>query len=129
MPLSARTGILEWVDDTMPIGEYLLLAHPRIFKGDLTPNDCRKLMNAEHVRKGSTPETKLEKYRQIIERFRPVFQHFFFESFKSPQIWFEKRLAYTKSVAVNSIIGYVVGLGDRQVPFCHNYLAGMHKIS
>ena len=27
--------------------------------------------------------------------------------------WFHKRLAYTRSVAVNSMVGYMVGLGDR----------------
>ncbi|XP_021990976.1 serine/threonine-protein kinase ATM-like [Helianthus annuus] len=27
--------------------------------------------------------------------------------------WFEKRLAYTRSVAASSMMGYIVGLGDR----------------
>lgn len=29
--------------------------------------------------------------------------------------WFVKRLNYTRSVATSSIVGYVVGLGDRHV--------------
>lgn len=30
-----------------------------------------------------------------------------------PADWFEKRLAYTRSVAASSMVGYIVGLGDR----------------
>ena len=41
------------------------------------------------------------------------------ESWKSfvivPQVWFEKRLAYTRSVAASSMVGYILGLGDRHL--------------
>ena len=30
-----------------------------------------------------------------------------------PRAWWESRVTYTRSVAVNSMVGYVVGLGDR----------------
>lgn len=30
-----------------------------------------------------------------------------------PALWFHRRLQYTRSVSVGSMIGYVVGLGDR----------------
>lgn len=32
-----------------------------------------------------------------------------------PGSWFQMRLAYSRSVAVTSIVGHVVGLGDRHV--------------
>ena len=35
------------------------------------------------------------------------------ERFQNPDVWFEKRLAYTRSVAASSILGHVLGLGDR----------------
>lgn len=35
------------------------------------------------------------------------------ERFESPDEWFEKRLAYTRSTAAISILGYILGLGDR----------------
>lgn len=37
------------------------------------------------------------------------------ENFKTPSLWYEKRLNYTRSVATASIVGYIVGLGDRHV--------------
>lgn len=39
--------------------------------------------------------------------------YFFLERFLQPADWFEKRLAYTRSVAATSMVGYIVGLGDR----------------
>lgn len=46
-------------------------------------------------------------------------RRFFTEFFSSPSDWFERRLAYTRSVAASSIVGYVLGLGDRHP---HNIL-------
>ena len=54
-------------------------------------------------------------FRQILNNFKPVFRHFFFEKFPTPAVWFEKRLSYTRSAAASSIGGYVVGLGDRHL--------------
>lgn len=39
--------------------------------------------------------------------------YFFLERFLHPSDWFEKRLAYARSVAASSMVGYIVGLGDR----------------
>jgi ataxia telangiectasia mutated family protein len=55
----------------------------------------------------------LKLYKNIADNFRPVFHHFFLEHFPQPAQWFERRLAYTRSVAASSIVGYIVGLGDR----------------
>jgi ataxia telangiectasia mutated family protein len=46
---------------------------------------------------------------------QPVFRHFFFEKFRSPSKWYERRQAYTKSVALTSIVGYALGIGDRHI--------------
>ena len=46
---------------------------------------------------------KHEAYLSLCDNFRPVFRHFFMERFPEPGDWYEKRLAYTRSVATNSI--------------------------
>ncbi len=38
-----------------------------------------------------------------MKHFQPVFRHFFLEKFPEPATWFERRLAYTRSVATCSI--------------------------
>ena len=41
----------------------------------------------------------------IWKKFSPVLRHFFLENFREPAAWFERRLAFTRSVAVNSMAG------------------------
>ena len=52
-------------------------------------------------------------FRSLRERFRPVMRHFFTEKHKMPMSWFAMRLNYTRSVATTSIVGHILGLGDR----------------
>lgn len=68
----------------------------------------------------SSPRTerfdeRLRVYQDICEHFKPVFQHFFLEKFHNPGMWFERRMAYAHSLATTSIIGYVLGIGDRHI--------------
>ncbi|KAJ3028243.1 UNVERIFIED_CONTAM: hypothetical protein HDU68_002111 [Siphonaria sp. JEL0065] len=113
VPLGQRAGVIEWVDNTIPFGEYLGSAHERYHKSDLKSMEARRKMAAEHEREDSTPQTKLQVYKEIEDKYRPVFRHFFFESFREPGEWFNGRTAYTRSTAVTSILGWIIGLGDR----------------
>ena len=42
---------------------------------------------------------------QVSAHFPPVLHNFFLETFRQPAHWFECRLQYTRSVAVNSVAG------------------------
>lgn len=112
VPLSKQSGILEWCSNTMPIGSWLIPAHERYQPKDMTPLDARKTF-AELAK--SSVRTKQEKFLKICQRLSPVFQHFFLERFLMPGMWFERRLCYIKSVAVSSMISYILGIGDRHV--------------
>lgn len=111
VPFTPSAGVLEWVDGTVPLGEYLLGstryggAHARYGGNDWTFMACR-----EHM---STEKDKRRAYETVCKNFRPVMHNFFLERFTQSAEWFEKRLAYTRSVASSSMVGYVVGLGDR----------------
>lgn len=50
-----------------------------------------------------------------MKRFKPVMRHYFTEKHKTPIPWFQMRLKYTRSVATSSIVGHVIGLGDRHL--------------
>ncbi|KAJ3129655.1 hypothetical protein HK098_000806 [Nowakowskiella sp. JEL0407] len=113
VPLSPRAGVLEWVENTVTLGNYLSDSHQKYNKNDLSPSECRKKMNREHQNNFSSIESKLAVFGKICNNFRPVFRHFFFENFKDPVEWFERRQTYVRSLACSSITGYVVGLGDR----------------
>uniref|UniRef100_A0A8B9JDG6 ATM serine/threonine kinase n=1 Tax=Astyanax mexicanus TaxID=7994 RepID=A0A8B9JDG6_ASTMX len=60
-------------------------------------------------------DKKLQAFTEVCQNFRPVFRYFCMERFLDPAVWLEKRLAYTRSVATSSIVGYIVGLGDRHI--------------
>ncbi|XP_010243049.1 PREDICTED: serine/threonine-protein kinase ATM isoform X1 [Nelumbo nucifera] len=111
VPFTPSAGVLEWVDGTIPLGEYLLGslrnggAHGRYGVGDWSFMRCREYM--------ANAKDKHEAFRKVCENFRPVMHYFFLERFLQPADWFEKRLTYTRSVAASSMVGYIVGLGDR----------------
>ncbi|PIN15510.1 Non-specific serine/threonine protein kinase [Handroanthus impetiginosus] len=111
VPFTPSAGVLEWVNGTLPLGEYLIGssrnggAHGRYGLGDWTFMECRQHMTTE--------TNKREAFKEVCENFRPVMHYFFLERFSNPADWFEKRLAYTRSVAASSMVGYIVGLGDR----------------
>ncbi|XP_050594170.1 serine-protein kinase ATM isoform X2 [Bombus affinis] len=90
VPLTQRSGILEWCDKTIPI--ITILA----------------------VGKSST-NVKLKVFMDCCAHMHPVMHHFFIERYPSPETWFERRLAYTRSIATTSMAGYILGLGDRHL--------------
>ncbi|KAJ8476072.1 hypothetical protein OPV22_019799 [Ensete ventricosum] len=111
VPFTPSAGVLEWVDRTIPLGEYLLGsarnggAHGRYGVGDWSFLRCRECMTNE--------KDKRKAFLKICDNFRPVMHYFFLEKFLQPADWFQSRLSYTRSVAASSMVGYIVGLGDR----------------
>ncbi|XP_010143177.1 PREDICTED: serine-protein kinase ATM [Buceros rhinoceros silvestris] len=116
VPLSQRSGVLEWCSGTTPIGEFLVNveegAHKRYRPKDYSSYQCQKIM-MDAQKKPS--DEKYSIFMKVCENFQPVFRYFCMEKFLDPAVWFEKRLAYTRSVATSSIVGYILGLGDRHV--------------
>ncbi|KAK1987210.1 phosphatidylinositol 3 [Colletotrichum cereale] len=110
LPLTSASGLIEFVPNTIPLHEFLMPAHERYFPRDLKGSQCRKeISNAQ----GKTTETRISVYRKVTEKFHPVMKYFFMENFVDPDDWFVKRLAYTRTTAAISMLGHVLGLGDR----------------
>ncbi|XP_041674601.1 serine/threonine-protein kinase ATM [Drosophila eugracilis] len=114
-PLSMRSGILEWCTNSTPVGQYLVAegkggAHARYRPNDWNNQKCRKL-SSDHLK--MSKDKRYAIYKKICENIKPVFHYFLLEKFPIPGVWFERRLAYTNSVATTSMVGYVLGLGDR----------------
>ncbi|EJD07243.1 uncharacterized protein FOMMEDRAFT_100399 [Fomitiporia mediterranea MF3/22] len=120
IPLAAQAGLLEFVGNTRPL-QFLVPAHEKYNKSDLTARECYKRMSdrratTERGSGGAVLKSALVKeFTEIRQLFRPVMRHFFTECRKEPQAWFEMRLKYSRSVAVTSIVGHILGLGDRHL--------------
>ncbi|GAB7358096.1 hypothetical protein MBLNU230_g0257t1 [Neophaeotheca triangularis] len=121
IPLSTQSGIIEFVANSMPINDYLAPAHKKYYPTDVKNDEARN--SIRKVEKDSI-ETRIKTFRKITDNLHPVMRHFFLERFDDPDEWFQKRTAYTRTTAAISILGYVLGLGDRH---CHNILLDEEK--
>lgn len=54
-----------------------------------------------------------ELFKTVLADMPPVLRHAFYQRHKTPALWFDSRLNYTRSVATTSIGGHILGLGDR----------------
>lgn len=113
IPLGPQCGLLEFVGNTSPIGEVLQRTYEKNHEAtSLQPYEARSELASCM---GRSPQEKLEAYRSVCARMPPLFRTHFLDRFKDPPTWLAVRLNYTRSVATTSIIGYVLGLGDRHV--------------
>lgn len=121
IPLDSQAGVLEFVGNTIPLANWLKTAHARYHPDDMSFKEAFDRMTKirEDAGKGhfKEPNKSIEDYfKEVIQRrFRPIMRHYFTEKHKTPISWFAKRLNYTRSVATTSIVGHVLGLGDRHI--------------
>ncbi|KZT55265.1 hypothetical protein CALCODRAFT_357633 [Calocera cornea HHB12733] len=113
IPLASQAGMLEFVENTIPLGSWLQAAHQRYHKNEPSTSKIREKLPTPEAQ--IPPEQKFKFFEGICKRVRPVMRHYFSERRKVPAAWFSMRLRYARSVAVTSIVGHVVGLGDRHL--------------
>jgi len=116
LPLSSTSGIIEFVPNSIPLQDYVEPAHAKYYAGDMKFSKAREVIRSAQ---DNTRDQRVTTYRNVMSKYSPVLRYFFFERFEDPDDWFQKRLAYTRTTAAISILGYVLGLGDRH---CHNIL-------
>ena len=116
LPLSSASGIMEFVPNSLPLHDFVEPAHAKYHPSDIKNKTAREqIRNAQ----GEKKDRRIAVYQSVTKKYSPVLRHFFFERFEDPDDWFARRLAYTRSTAAISILGHVLGLGDRH---CHNIL-------
>ena len=107
-PLNEECGIIEWVDGLKTLRDILL----GIYKTrGVTPSygHIANLMK-EAALKGGDIKLFTE---NVLSMFPPVLPDWFTSQFPSPDTWFSARITYTRSCAVMSMVGTILGLGDR----------------
>jgi hypothetical protein len=79
----------------------------RYYPGEWPNRFCK-----EHLEKAT--ESKRQAFDQICRHYSPCFRFFFVEKFgHRMDEWYAAKLKYARSVAVSSIVGHVLGIGDR----------------
>ena len=119
IPLSPACGVIEWVKDTLPFGDCLkdkvrqgktirVGAHSKYYPGEWSHKLCHMYYS------NSTSIERRTVFDEICRNFSPAFRFFFLERFsESRQAWHTARMLYTRSCAVSSVVGHVLGIGDR----------------
>ncbi|KAG2343944.1 hypothetical protein BDR05DRAFT_883039 [Suillus weaverae] len=115
LPLATQAGVIEFVGNTVTLRTWLQEAHHRYRPGDMKHAQVLIALKQTREKQGGKTEAMVKIFQQICERTQPVMRHYFTEKHKTPITWFAMRLNYTRSVATTSIVGHILGLGDRHV--------------
>ncbi|KAG1770724.1 hypothetical protein EDD22DRAFT_769941 [Suillus occidentalis] len=115
LPLATQAGVIEFVGNTIPIQQWLQEAHQRYRPGDIKHAQILVMLKQTREKHGGKTEAMVKTFQLICQRTQPVMRHYFTEKHKTPITWFAMRLNYTRSVATTSIVGHILGLGDRHV--------------
>lgn len=87
-----------------------IASHSRYYPGEWSHNTCRL-----HLEK-SPPEERRQSFDQICARHSPSFRFFFLERFGDcMESWHSAKMNFIRSVAVSSIVGHILGIGDRHL--------------
>jgi serine/threonine-protein kinase ATR len=107
-PLNEECGIIEWVEGLKTLRDILL----NIYKVmGIAPNYGQI---AELMKQACTSNENITLFtNNVLSMFPKVLGSWFTSQFPHPSAWLAARLRYTRSCAVMSMVGTILGLGDR----------------
>ncbi|TRM67831.1 hypothetical protein BD626DRAFT_449908 [Schizophyllum amplum] len=109
--LNEECGFIQWVPNTTPVRPIL----QKLYGARGIPswyNEFAKIFETIQQQ----PKEAGRLFRDyILVKYPPVFHEWFLETFPEPTAWLTSRLNYSHTTAVMSMVGYVLGLGDRHL--------------
>ncbi|XP_062565656.1 serine/threonine-protein kinase ATR-like [Armigeres subalbatus] len=109
LPLNEECGIIEWVDNLNTFRSILCTYYKQ--RGLGMP--AKELRNYNFKRQESLQKKRDAYLNVLVPRHPSVFGEWFRDRFSNPHNWFQARSSYIRTTAVISIVGYILGLGDR----------------
>lgn len=112
IPLSQNTGLIGWVPNCDTLHQ-LIKEHRQ--QANIIPNIEYKLMESMCDNFDTCPlPNKVEIFRYSLDRtMGEDLQKVLWLKSQNSELWLERRTNYTRSLAVMSMVGYILGLGDR----------------
>lgn len=107
-PLNETTGIIEWVQNFVTLRPII---EKRLKRKNITLN----LRNMKNEFGGAKDNEKLNVYKSYVAKYPPVLGDWMIENCPNISEWYRTRSLYTRSLAVMSIVGYLIGVGDRHL--------------
>lgn len=112
IPLSQNTGLISWLPhcDTM----HALVKDFRESRGMLLSLEHRLMLQFAPDYDRLALLQKVEAFKHAMDKTEgDDLAKVFWQKSKSSEVWFERRVSYVRTLAVMSISGYILGLGDR----------------
>ncbi|XP_017860221.1 PREDICTED: serine/threonine-protein kinase ATR [Drosophila arizonae] len=109
LPFNEECGLLEWLPNLNSYRSICIALYMQ--RG--------QVMSGRQLQQLALPQTEsIERKRavflnQLLPAHPPVFQEWLLQRFTTPHSWYEARNSYIRTVAVMSMVGYILGLGDR----------------
>ncbi|KAF7326051.1 hypothetical protein MKEN_00456000 [Mycena kentingensis (nom. inval.)] len=115
--LNEESGFIQWVPNTTPVRPVLTKSYDarRIKSWD---GNMQAIFHTIKFMKEDKEAAEMFR-KKILPMFPPLFHEWFIETFPEPSAWLASRLAYGRTAAVMSMVGFILGLGDRH---CENIL-------
>ncbi|CAN7059710.1 unnamed protein product [Brassica rapa subsp. trilocularis] len=110
VPLTEDCGMVEWVPHTRGLRH--ILQDIYISCGRFDRQKTNPQIKRIYDQCAAKKECEMLKTK-ILPMFPPLFHKWFLTTFSEPAAWFRSRVAYAHTTAVWSMVGHVVGLGDR----------------
>jgi ataxia telangiectasia mutated family protein len=107
---------VEWVNGTRALHDLLVDdsrgVHYRYREAnEMSHREAWVLLHKAH----SEQKDKLsELYFHILERTSAKMRYYFYEQYPTPVEWFTRRTTFTRSAAVGSMVGHVVGTSNSE---------------
>ncbi|ORY85369.1 hypothetical protein BCR35DRAFT_264576 [Leucosporidium creatinivorum] len=115
VPLNEDCGLIEWVPHVVVLRGILNKSYQARGIAPWGP----ELKRVFDTIRDDPRKTGDRFINEVLKNYPPVFHEWFLENFPEPSAWLRARLAYSRTAAVISMVGFVLGLGDRH---CENIL-------
>ncbi|KAJ2516483.1 hypothetical protein GGI11_003439 [Coemansia sp. RSA 2049] len=112
IPLNEECGLIQWVGPTTGVRHVLL----RLYKAH---NVTISMSQVKSILDNDSPSPEEQFTKRLLPLFPSVLHEWFLQSFPDPHSWLASRMNFTRSAAVMSMVGHILGLGDRH---CENIL-------
>ena len=107
--LNELNGLIEWMNHTETLRK-IIQSQLRLKR--IKPSISKIKQRLE------LPD-KEQEFIKICKEIPPTLHYYFCALFSNPQLYFNSRMAFARTAAAMSIVGYALGLGDRH---CENLL-------
>ncbi|TFK55398.1 hypothetical protein OE88DRAFT_1622542 [Heliocybe sulcata] len=110
--LNEQCGFIQWVPNTVPIRSVLI----KLYDGkDIKAWDAGMSDSYSRMKQLNDKEATEIFQKEVLSKYPPVFHEWFIETFPEPSTWLAARSTYGRTAAVMSMVGFILGLGDRHL--------------